>query len=86
MKSLRVRNALWVGFGDTRLRNQVRNILQGGSQFLIKHDFFTKNRVKTALRVGLVVYFFVVGGDLFHNKLHEKRPPRVGRQFLIKLL
>ena len=24
-----------------------------------KNDFFTKNRVKTALRVGLAIYFFV---------------------------
>jgi hypothetical protein len=29
------------------------------SQFLIKHDFFTKNRVKTAPRAGLAIYFFV---------------------------
>jgi len=28
---------------------------------LIKSDFFTKNRVKTALRVGLAIYFFVNG-------------------------
>ena len=25
----------------------------------MKNDFFTKNRVKTALRVGLAIYFFV---------------------------
>jgi hypothetical protein len=25
----------------------------------VKNDFFTKNRVKTALRVGLAIYFFV---------------------------
>ncbi|MEA1907428.1 MAG: DUF6516 family protein, partial [Euryarchaeota archaeon] len=28
-----------------------------------KNDFFTKNRVKTALRVGLAIYFFVNGND-----------------------
>ncbi len=25
----------------------------------MKNDFFTKNRVKTALRAGLAIYFFV---------------------------
>jgi len=40
----------------------------------VKNDFFTKNRVKTALRAGLVIYFF--------TKNRVRNALWVGSQFL----
>jgi putative transposase len=37
----------------------------------IKNDFFTKNRVKTALRVGLAIYFFVNENHHLARSIHD---------------
>ena len=44
-----------VGAGTTKAKQSA------GGMKMVKNDFFTKNRVKTALRVGLATYFFVNG-------------------------
>ncbi len=33
-------------------------VANGNPLASVKNDFFTKNRVKTALRVGMAIYFF----------------------------
>ncbi len=43
--------------------DEIQRMKDHGNTF-IKNDFFTKNRVKTALRVGLVIYFFVIEWEI----------------------
>ena len=47
------------------------------------HDFFTKNRVKTALRVGLQ---FLVAKMMIRGLNEAVKAQQKGSQFLIKLL
>jgi hypothetical protein len=58
----RVKTALRVGSGDIRLRNRVRNALQGWKS--VFDQTFVKSlvnslRVRNALLTGLAIYFFV---------------------------
>ena len=46
-----------LGFGRIRSKGD-RALFGGHTTMNMKNDFFTKNRVKTALRVGLAIYFF----------------------------